>query len=96
MPFQRIAIVNRGEPAMRFLNAVAELNGAGGDRLTTIALYTEPDRRSVIKRQGDDDLHYTGGLGVVLLESRFQIDVAANISDNATEYLVSSIFRFGS
>ena len=26
MPFQRIAIVNRGEPAMRFVNAVAELN----------------------------------------------------------------------
>jgi biotin carboxylase len=46
MPFQRIAIVNRGEPAMRFINAVAELNQAGGDRLTTIALYTEPDRRA--------------------------------------------------
>jgi hypothetical protein len=26
MPFQRIAIVNRGEPAMRCVNAVAELD----------------------------------------------------------------------
>jgi acetyl/propionyl-CoA carboxylase alpha subunit/acetyl-CoA carboxylase carboxyltransferase component len=54
MPFQRIAIVNRGEPAMRFVNAVAELNRAGGDRLTTIALYTEPDRRAWFVREADE------------------------------------------
>jgi len=54
MPLDRIAIVNRGEPAMRFINAVAELNCAGGDRLTTIALYTEPDRRAWFVREADE------------------------------------------
>jgi acetyl/propionyl-CoA carboxylase alpha subunit/acetyl-CoA carboxylase carboxyltransferase component len=54
MPFQRIAIVNRGEPAMRFINAVAELNCGGGDRLTTIALYTEPDRHAWFVREADE------------------------------------------
>jgi acetyl/propionyl-CoA carboxylase alpha subunit/acetyl-CoA carboxylase carboxyltransferase component len=56
MPFQRIAIVNRGEPAMRFVNAVAELNRAGGDRLTTIALYTEPDRHAWFVREADESV----------------------------------------
>jgi acetyl/propionyl-CoA carboxylase alpha subunit/acetyl-CoA carboxylase carboxyltransferase component len=54
MPFQRIAIVNRGEPAMRFINAVAELSRGGRDRLTTIALYTGPDRRSWFVREADE------------------------------------------
>ena len=54
MTFHRIAIVNRGEPAMRFVNAVAELNGGDGDRLTTIALYTEPDRHAWFVREADE------------------------------------------
>jgi acetyl/propionyl-CoA carboxylase alpha subunit/acetyl-CoA carboxylase carboxyltransferase component len=54
MPFHRIAIVNRGEPAMRFINAVAELNVEGGDQLTTIALYTEPDQHAWFVREADE------------------------------------------
>ena len=54
MPFHRIAMVNRGEAAMRFINAVAELNRAGRDRLTTIALYTEPDRHAWFVREADE------------------------------------------
>jgi acetyl/propionyl-CoA carboxylase alpha subunit/acetyl-CoA carboxylase carboxyltransferase component len=54
MPFHRIAIVNRGEPAMRLINAVAELNRSGGDRLSTIALYTEPDRHAWFVREADE------------------------------------------
>jgi biotin carboxylase len=41
--FQRIAVVSRGEPALRLIRAVRELR-AGGASLTTIALVTEPDR----------------------------------------------------
>ncbi|HET8618920.1 MAG TPA: acetyl-CoA carboxylase biotin carboxylase subunit family protein, partial [Acidimicrobiales bacterium] len=54
MSFHRVAIVNRGEPAMRFINAVAELNRGGGDALTTIALYTEPDRNAWFVREADE------------------------------------------
>ena len=52
--FRRVAIVNRGEPAMRFVNAAVELNLEGGDPLTTIALYTEPDRQAWFVREADE------------------------------------------
>ena len=42
--FQRIAIVNRGEAAMRLIHAVRDLNaqaGPGGHRIATVALHTE-------------------------------------------------------
>jgi acetyl/propionyl-CoA carboxylase alpha subunit/acetyl-CoA carboxylase carboxyltransferase component len=54
MTFHRVAIVNRGEPAMRFLNAVGEWNRERADRLTTISLYTEPDRHAWFVREADE------------------------------------------
>ena len=38
MKFSRIAIINRGEPAMRLINAVGEFNAERGTSLRTIAL----------------------------------------------------------
>ncbi len=52
--FERIAIVNRGEPAMRLVNAVEELNHRHGRHLTTIALFTEPDRHAMFVRRADE------------------------------------------
>ncbi|MBV8050249.1 MAG: ATP-grasp domain-containing protein, partial [Acidobacteriaceae bacterium] len=52
--FQRIAIVNRGEPAMRFIHAVREYNQEHGTGLCTIALYTDPDRRAMFVRAADE------------------------------------------
>jgi acetyl/propionyl-CoA carboxylase alpha subunit/acetyl-CoA carboxylase carboxyltransferase component len=54
MTFRRVAIVNRGEPAMRFLNAAAEFNRLADEPLTTIALYTEPDRNAWFVRDADE------------------------------------------
>ncbi len=42
--FQRVAIVNRGEAAMRFIHAAREFSQEQGVPLRTIALFTEPDR----------------------------------------------------
>jgi acetyl/propionyl-CoA carboxylase alpha subunit/acetyl-CoA carboxylase carboxyltransferase component len=53
-PFRRVAIVNRGEPAMRLIRAVRELNQEDGPGLTTIALYTDPDERAVYVREADE------------------------------------------
>jgi len=53
-PFGRIAIVNRGEPALRLVHAVRELNRTGARRLTTIALYTDPDARAYFVREADE------------------------------------------
>ena len=51
--FSRVAIVNRGEAALRFIHAALELNREG-ERLHTIALYTEPDRHAAFVREADE------------------------------------------
>ncbi len=51
--FRRIAIVNRGEPAMRLIHTVRELC-AGGRECVTIALFTEPDREGLFVREADE------------------------------------------
>jgi biotin carboxylase len=38
--FTRVAIINRGEAAVRLIRAVRELNLEHGDRIRTIALHT--------------------------------------------------------
>lgn len=52
--FQRVAIVNRGEPAMRFIHAASEFNHEHGTALRTIALFTDPDRRAMFVREADE------------------------------------------
>jgi len=52
--FQRVAIVNRGEAAMRFIHATRDFNQEYGTSLRTIALFTEPDRRSMFVREADE------------------------------------------
>ncbi len=61
-PFQRVAIVNRGEPAMRLIHAVREWNAEaqgcadarGRAVLRTIALYTAVDRHAMFVREADE------------------------------------------
>jgi len=57
--FSRIAIVNRGEAAMRFIHAVRDLNArqtpeAEAPRLHTIALYTDVDASAAFVREADE------------------------------------------
>lgn len=54
--FQRLAIVARGEPALRLVHTVRELNSELRDRppLRVIALYTEPDRQARFVREADE------------------------------------------
>ncbi|MFY9934796.1 MAG: biotin carboxylase N-terminal domain-containing protein, partial [Streptosporangiaceae bacterium] len=52
--FQRIAVVNRGEPAMRLINAVREWNAEGRPPLRVIAVYTAVDRRATFVREADE------------------------------------------
>ena len=52
--FQRVAIVNRGEAAMRFIHAAREFNLEHGTALRSIALFTEPDRHAMFVREADE------------------------------------------
>ncbi|MFD4291732.1 carboxyl transferase domain-containing protein [Rhodococcus sp. NPDC058505] len=57
--FRRIAVVNRGEAAVRLIRAVREINAenasASGDAaITVIALHTDAERRAMFVRQADE------------------------------------------
>ncbi|GII77973.1 fused acetyl/propionyl-CoA carboxylase subuit alpha/methylmalonyl-CoA decarboxylase subunit alpha [Sphaerisporangium rufum] len=51
--FSRVAIVNRGEAAMRLIHAVRELAAEAGTRIETVALHTDVDRAATFVRQAD-------------------------------------------
>ncbi|MET0903791.1 MAG: biotin carboxylase N-terminal domain-containing protein, partial [Acidimicrobiales bacterium] len=51
---RRIAIVNRGEAAMRLVNAVQELRHEHDLDLRTIALHTQAERSALFVRQADE------------------------------------------
>ncbi|NLE97249.1 MAG: ATP-grasp domain-containing protein, partial [Propionibacterium sp.] len=54
--FRRIAIVNRGEAAMRLIHAVRDLNAENlyEHPITTIALYTDAERTAMFAREADE------------------------------------------
>jgi acetyl/propionyl-CoA carboxylase alpha subunit/acetyl-CoA carboxylase carboxyltransferase component len=51
--FGRVAIVNRGEAAMRLIHAARDLSAETGARLETVALYTDADRTATFVREAD-------------------------------------------
>jgi acetyl/propionyl-CoA carboxylase alpha subunit/acetyl-CoA carboxylase carboxyltransferase component len=51
--FRRIAVVNRGEAAMRLINAVRELNAEGDGPVETVALHTDGERTATFVREAD-------------------------------------------
>ncbi len=54
--FRRIAIVNRGEAAMRLIHAVRDLNAErpGEPAIATLALYTDAERTAMFVREADE------------------------------------------
>src|SRR5262249_6768479 len=54
--FSRVVVVDRGEPAMRLINAVREWNAEGRQPLRVIALYAAADRRATFVREADEAL----------------------------------------
>ena len=53
-PFSRLAVVNRGEAAMRLIHAVRELNAVAETPIRIIALYTDPERSAMFVREADE------------------------------------------
>ncbi len=51
--FSRVAIVNRGEAAMRLIHAVRDLSAETGQRIETVALYTDADKTATFVREAD-------------------------------------------
>jgi len=61
--FDRIAIVNRGEPAMRLLHTVHALRDAAGTGPRTVALHTEAERGAMFVREADEAVRIGPGPG---------------------------------
>ncbi|MBA3328165.1 MAG: ATP-grasp domain-containing protein [Solirubrobacterales bacterium] len=59
--FSRVAIVNRGEAAVRLIRAVSELNLEHGSQIRTIALHTEAERRAMFVLEADEAVLIGGG-----------------------------------
>lgn len=59
--FSRVAIVNRGEAAMRFIRAARELSLSDTTPLTTIALYTDEERTAMFVREADEAVRIVSG-----------------------------------
>src|SRR6478672_6318862 len=53
MAFTRVAIVNRGEAAMRLIHAVREVNAAGDGPIETVALHTSGESNAMFVREAD-------------------------------------------
>ncbi|MEU0484425.1 carboxyl transferase domain-containing protein [Streptosporangium sp. NPDC006013] len=51
--FSRVAIVNRGEAAMRLIHAVRDIAAESGTRVETVALHTDVDRTATFVREAD-------------------------------------------
>ena len=51
--FLRVAIVNRGEAAMRLVHAVRELNAEGGHQIETVALHVDSEHAAKFVRESD-------------------------------------------
>jgi acetyl/propionyl-CoA carboxylase alpha subunit/acetyl-CoA carboxylase carboxyltransferase component len=49
----RIAVVNRGEAALRLIHAAREHNAESGSQIETIALYTDAERTATFVREAD-------------------------------------------
>ncbi len=62
--FKRVAIVNRGEAAMRFIHAAREFNYEHRTSLRTIAFFTEPDRNAMFVREADEAV-YLGAAQII-------------------------------
>ena len=61
--FDRVAIVNRGEPAMRLIHTVRSLREADGAGPRTIALHTHAERHAMFVREADDAIRIGPGPG---------------------------------
>jgi acetyl/propionyl-CoA carboxylase alpha subunit/acetyl-CoA carboxylase carboxyltransferase component len=66
--FHRLAIVNRGEAAMRAIRAVRELNQGSEHPITLIALYTEHEPQGMFVREADESYRVDDYLDLAVLE----------------------------
>ncbi len=83
--FTRVAVVNRGEAAMRLIRAVRELNEEHGHGIRVIALHTQAERRALFVRSADEAvvLNETGSVSPYLDHAELERALRASRADAA-------------
>ena len=83
MTFRRIAMVNRGEAAMRLIHAVRDLNAETGrvEPMEIVALHTEGERRGDVRARGRPRLQPRTRLGPSLPRPRGPRDARCSTPD---------------
>lgn len=66
--FERIAVVNRGEPAMRFIHAVHDLDASDGPRPQVVAVHVAAERSAMFVRAADDAICIQSDRGIAYLD----------------------------
>jgi acetyl/propionyl-CoA carboxylase alpha subunit/acetyl-CoA carboxylase carboxyltransferase component len=51
---RRIAVINRGEPAMRFIRGIRDYNRSHQTRIRSVVFFTAPDRRARFVQEADE------------------------------------------
>ena len=64
-PIRRLAIVNRGEAAMRAIRAIKSLRALEGSNLECVVLYTDVDREAPFVRHADRAIRLDSSRGAV-------------------------------
>ncbi|MCP4036466.1 MAG: ATP-grasp domain-containing protein [bacterium] len=82
---RRLAIVNRGEAAMRCVRAVKSLRAYEGSDLEVVALYTQPDRNAPFVLQADRayELSHPGGAVAAYLDHDGLLAALKNVEADA-------------
>jgi len=82
---QRLAIVNRGEAAMRCIRAVKSLRAQEGSRISAIALYTDVERDAPFVRHADlaVELPVTGNEAAAYLDHDLLIETLHRVDADA-------------
>jgi acetyl/propionyl-CoA carboxylase alpha subunit/acetyl-CoA carboxylase carboxyltransferase component len=76
-PIQRLAIVNRGESAMRCIRAVKAMAAEGGRDIQAIALFTDADRDAPFVRHADSAVRLPSPDGAVAAYLNHETLIAA-------------------
>ncbi|MBL8786787.1 MAG: fused acetyl/propionyl-CoA carboxylase subunit alpha/methylmalonyl-CoA decarboxylase subunit alpha, partial [Deltaproteobacteria bacterium] len=77
--FSRVGVVNRGEPAVRFLRALRDYNRERGTSIEGVALYTDPDRGAPFLRLSDRAV----GIGPALVPAVGKSGLISAYTDHA-------------
>src|SRR6056297_3200964 len=75
----RIGIINRGEPAVRFIRAAQEYNEARGTSLTTVAFFLDEESDALFVREADEavafrDVPGSTQIGGIYLDRQILLD----------------------